>query len=202
MARNYKNPSIVSGLTLNDIINMDITTFNNLSLSDLRKVTGRLVSAGNKRLRNFRKNKESSPATRYIERSGGDFSTKGKDIGGLRAEYTRIRNFLTSDTSTLKGWRKVRKETRRGLEKAGITVSKENWDKMWKAYEELKEKSPEVANRALKYAVLKDIADMADNDDLTEEQIVQDLEKKISKIYEDYMEMNKDVDISDFFEIQ
>ena len=38
MARKYKQPSIVSGMTIQDILNMDIDTFNKLNTSDMRKV--------------------------------------------------------------------------------------------------------------------------------------------------------------------
>ena len=59
MARTYKQPSIVSGMTIQDILNMDNKTFNSLNTSDMRKVVGRLVSAGNKRLRSFERAGES-----------------------------------------------------------------------------------------------------------------------------------------------
>ena len=73
MARIYKQPSLVSGMTVQDILNMDNTTFNKLTESEMRKVVGRLVSAGNKRLRSFERAGESSPATRHGEKSGGVF---------------------------------------------------------------------------------------------------------------------------------
>ena len=203
MARTYKNPSIVSGLSIQDILNMDNATFNKLSTSDMRKVVGRLVSAGNKRLRSFERAGESSPATRHVAKSGGSFSTKGKDLNALRSEYTRAKNFLQSKTGTRKGWKQVKKETISGLKKNGVQMNEKQFDKLWKSYEDLKELSPEVANRGLKYSVLKDVADMVIDDNKSAEEIATALHENLSQIYEQQVELENGVDgVSGFFEIE
>lgn len=200
MARNKK--SIVSGMSTNDILNMDINNFNSLNASDLRKVVGRLVSTGNKRLRSFEKAGESSPATRYIENSGGVFTTRGKDLNALRAEYSRARNFLQSKTGSRRGWKQVKKQTISGLKKQGIKMSEKQFESVWKAYEELKELSPEVANRSLKYGVLKDIVDMVDDETKSAEEIATTLHDNLSKIYEEQAATAYDSDgVSEFFEL-
>ena len=93
---NYKNPSIVSGISISDILSMDNATFDSLGEKPLRMIVGRLVSAGNKRLRNFEKKQETSPAERYVMEHGGMFSTKGKNLNALRAEFKRAKDFLES----------------------------------------------------------------------------------------------------------
>ena len=203
MARKYKQPSIVSGMSVQDILNMDINTFNKLNTSDLKKIVGRLVSAGNKRLRSFGRAGESSPATRYVEKSGGAFSTKGKDLNALRAEYTRAKNFLQAKTGTRKGWTKIKRETIKSLRKQGVEMSEKQFDKVWRAYEDLKELSPEVANRGLKYSVLKDVADMATDERKSADEIATSLNENLSRIYEEQAGLNNGVDgVSGFFEIE
>ena len=203
MARKYKQPSIVSGMSVQDILNMDINTFNKLNTSDLRKVVGRLVSAGNKRLRSFERAGESSPATRHVAKSGGAFSTKGKDLNALRAEYTRAKNFMQAKTGTRKGWKQVKKETIQGLKKQGVEMSENQFDDVWKAYEDLKELSPEVANRGLKYSVLIDVADMVTDTDKSADEIATALHDNLSQIYEEQAGLNNGVDgVSGFFEIE
>ena len=202
MARTYKQPSIVSGMSVNDILNMDIDTFNKLGLSDMRKVVGRLVSAGNKRLRSFERAGESSPATRHVAKSGGAFSTKGKDLNALRAEYTRARNFLTSRTGTRAGWEKVKKDTTKALKKQGVDVYPEQFEDLWKSYEDLKELDPEVATKKLKYTVLTDISNMLDDKATSPEEIAVELHSKLDLIYEQRAELENDVDgVSRFFEL-
>lgn len=202
MARVYKQPSIVSGMSVNDILNMDIDTFNKLGLSDMRKVVGRLVSAGNKRLRSFERAGESSPATRHVAKSGGAFSTKGKDLNALRAEYTRARNFLTSRTGTRVGWKKVKKDTTQALKKQGVDVSPEQFDDLWTAYEDLKELDPEVATKKLKYAVLTDVSNMLEDKSASPDEIATELHSKLDLIYEQRAEIENGSDgVSGFFEL-
>lgn len=203
MTRTYKHPSYVSGMSVQDILNMDIETFNKLNKTDLQKVVGRLVSAGNKRLRAFERKGESSPATRHVTKSGGKFSTKGKDLNALRAEYTRAKNFMQSKTGTLRGWKQVKKETIRGLKKQGVNMNESQFDDVWKAYEELKELSPEVANRGLKYSVLKDVADMVTDTNKSADEIAVTMHDNLSRIYEEREELSDGIDgVSGFFEIE
>ena len=203
MVRKYKQPSIVSGLSVQDIINMDIDTFNKLNTSDLRKVVGRLVSAGNKRLRSFERADERSPATRHVAKSGGKFSTKGKDLNALRSEYTRVKNFMQAKTGTRKGWKQVKKETIASLKKHGVEMTESQFDDVWAAYEDLKELSPEVANRGLKYSVLKDVADMVMDTNKSSDEIAMALNENLSRIYEEQAGLNNGVDgVSGFFEIE
>lgn len=203
MARIYKQPSIVSGMSVQDILNMDNATFNKLTESEMRKVVGRLVSAGNKRLRSFERSGESSPATRHVEKSGGVFSTKGKDLNALRAEYTRAKNFMQAQTGSRKGWTKTKRETIEGLRKQGVEMSEKQFENVWKAYEDLKELSPEVANRGLKYSVLKDVANMVTDENKSADEIATALHENLSQIYEEQARLDHDVDgVSGFFEIE
>lgn len=203
MARAYKQLSVVSGMSVQDILNMDIETFNKLNTSDLRKVVGRLVSAGNKRLRSFERAGESSPATRHVAKSGGAFSTKGKDLNALRSEFTRAKNFMQAKTGTRKGWKQVRKETIQGLQKHGVEMNENQFESVWKAYEDLKELSPEVANRGLKYSVLKDVADMVTDTDKSADEIAMAIHENLSQIYEEQAGLNNGIDgVSGFFEIE
>lgn len=199
----YKQQSIVSGLKIKDILNMSIDKFNKLTEKDLRKIVGRLVSAGNKRLRNFEKNEESSPATRYIEKSGGKFTTKGKNLNQLRAEYMRAKNFLESKTSTRAGWKKVKRETSKGLKGAGINLSENQFNDVWKTFEKLKEISPEVANLNLKYITLKEISDIISTNNYTSSEIVERVTNKLSEIYEQRERIENNVNgVSDFFVLE
>ena len=185
MLTTYKQPSIVSGLSVNDILDMDIKEFNSLKESDLRKIVGRLVSAGNKRLRYFERNGEKSPATRYINKSGGPFSTKGKDLNALRAEYVRAKDFLQSKTGTMRGWKKVKNDTINTLkEKYKINMTDDQWDDVWETYEKLKEESPDIAERGQKYEVLEEIVDELTHTTKSAEEIAIEMHKKLDSIYE------------------
>lgn len=194
----------VSGKSISDITNMDYDTFIRLNTSDMRKVVGRLVSAGNKRLRSFEKAGEISPATKWVERSGGKFSTKGKNLNQLRAEFRRARDFLSSETGTRKGWDKVKKEVIEKLkEKGKVEITDEQYDDFWKAYEKLKQLDPNVSSKALKYSSLKEIHDEIEDKTEEPEEVAVKIYNRIDQIYEQAEEEDEeDVDgVSSFFDL-
>ena len=100
----------VKGLSIQQIMNIDLNTFNSLKESDLRHITSRLVSAGNKRIRRLEKLDINSPAYQSLG-NNKKFSTKldtsvssQQRVNRLRPEFSRIRSFLTSKTSTARGY--------------------------------------------------------------------------------------------------
>lgn len=199
----YKQPSIVSGKSVTDILNMDIRDFNKLGLSDLRKVVGRLVSAVNKRIRRFTKSGISTPATRALEKSGGMLSTKGKDLNQLRTEYARGRDFLNMETSSRKGFQEVQNKTVETLKTRGVDVTTDELDDIFEVYGRLKEIDPSVTYMSWKYELLTDIAQM-DNTQDVQTRIMQ-AKERYNELYEEHQEQfGRDVTlygVSGFFEI-
>lgn len=118
----------VKGLKVKDILNIDLDAFNNLNESQLRALTSRLVSASNKRIRRLKERDINSPAIRGL----GDieqFSTKLNEdvtpeqrVNQLRSRFAKIRNFMTSETSTISGFNKFVKRIKTKLaEDLGMT---------------------------------------------------------------------------------
>lgn len=236
MPKAYKQKSIVSGLSINDIMSMDIRDFNKLSESDLRKVTGRLVSAGNKRMRRMESAGIESPSLRRAKKSGGAFSVKDKNLNQLRSEFMRAKAFLQSPTSSIKGYKEVQKKTIEGLKKQGIDVKKEVIDsltqgmtekeeksyikslggkkefnkivedeinkklsRIFTSYEQLKELSPNVAQRGLKYAVLREISESVTDTQKSTDEIALAINSQLSEIYESESTYDEFTGVSGFF---
>ena len=201
--KKYKQPSIVSGMSVNDILNMDIRDFNKLGLSDLRKVVGRLVSAVNKRIRRFMKSGISTPATRSLEKSGGMLSTKGKDLNQLRTEYARGRDFLNMETSSRKGYEDVQKKTVETLKERGVDVTTEELDDIFEVYGKLKEIDPSVGVILSSSQVIGEISKL-DNSQDVQTRIMQ-AKERYNELYEENQEQfGRDVTlygVSGFFEI-
>lgn len=197
--KTYKQQSIVSGKSISDILNMDIGTFNKLDISDMRKVVGRLVSAGNKRIRNFEKSGQTSPALRQVRQSGGAFSTKGKNLNQLRNEFMRAKGFIENKSSTVTGWKKIKKQTVENLRKQGVNVTTENLDSVLRAYEKLKEVDPSISSKAFKYRVMGEIASQPERMDI-EERILE-MQERLDDIYEEGMKLDDEYSVSDFFEM-
>jgi len=202
MARNYKQLSIVSGLSVKDILSMSQSEFSKYSISDQRKILGRLVSAGNKRIRAFEKNNDTSPAYENLIKSGGKFSTRGKDSEGLKLELERARTFLKQETSSLKNWNKVKKKILKDLEsKAGIKIPGKDLGELLNIISQARQDM--VVTRGMKYQIMKNVAiEIASGKRRTTDEIINDVRNTVNKAYkeaQDYAEKARSM--SDFFEI-
>ena len=108
-------------MTTSELLNLSSVEISKLKKPQLRKIVQTLASTSNKRLKRLQQKGISTPASRYVNKSG-KFSTKGKNINQLRAEYIRAKNFLQSKTSTLKGYKQFKKEVQMIYEPAGYPV--------------------------------------------------------------------------------
>jgi hypothetical protein len=179
----YKQPSIVSGKSVNQILSMDVDVLNKLGKKDLQKITGRLVSAANKRIRRAKEKGVDSPAFAYIRDNGGKFSTRGKTLNQLRSEFVKAKNFLEAETSTVKGAEQFKAESISLLKDAGVNVSNENFDTVMKAVTNLMRNNKKVASRGMKYRMQEE-AEILAKQGYTQEQIESELDAEINKLYE------------------
>lgn len=116
-----------------------------------RKEASRLVSLANKRVQRLEYNglKDSPAYKKYLE-TGGKFSVRGKTHNQLQAEVSRLRNFIDSETSTVRGVTNTLKEM---ANNTGIK---------YRNLEDLRSKAPkffELASKVEQY--LRTVEDMA-----------------------------------------
>ena len=152
------------GYSINDIMDMGIEEFSNLTKPQLREAVSRLASAANKRLKRVSKDDIVSPAQIEAIESGGKFSTKGKSEIELQVEFRRVSNFLRDKTSTVTGARQLEEDVRAELKKRyGIGIDKSNFRDMLKTFKSLYDESPSTQARKLRYGKLKDFDIEIDN---------------------------------------
>lgn len=118
----------VTGFSINDIVNMDYDFIRQLSRRELAKLTSRLVSATNKRIRRLQKSEIGSHSFalhNLLRRTGGEqLSVKGKTQGQVQNVFSIAKNFLTSKTSTVRGFKRVLKNMKTTIEsKTGLPIS-------------------------------------------------------------------------------
>lgn len=191
----------VKGKSIQDILNMDVKTFNNLTTPELRKVVGRLVSAGNKRLRRAEKAGITSPAHESVKESGGMFSAKGKTHEQLKAEFMRAKAFLKSPTSTQKGAKKFAKDMAKRLKEKGVEgVSESNVVEVIKRIHDMKEDIPQFADIMYKDSTKK-IYEKYRKGKISFDEMNEMLKAESESAYEKKQEQSADVDVSRFFEI-
>ena len=114
-------------------------TINKLDFSDYmkagevkenRKRISRLVSLANKRLKRLEEaGLDDSPAyQKWVEAGAEKFSVKGKDHNQLQRELSRLKNFIESETSTVRGVNNVLKQMAQntGIEYSNMQELKDN----------------------------------------------------------------------------
>ena len=197
----YKQPSMVSGLQVKDILATDVSDLNKLNKKQMQMITGRLVSAGNKRLRRLEQAGLKSPAYNYIMQHGGYFSTKGKNLNQLRSEFIRIKNFMESETGNVKGAREFVKNSIDSLAKEGVNLTEDEFQDVMEAYEALKRNNPKVAERSLKYNIINDVQKLVQKgmskDDILLEMSKEEVDSSYEKMQDEVQEQNEGV--SGFF---
>ena len=197
----------IKGLKISDIMDLSWERLNNLTLKEMRQLTGRLVSASNKRIRRLSKTARgtSSFAYQYVEERGKNFSTRGKDINQLRTEFKTAKQFLSMKTSTIKGWKKYRKEMeqRTGYATSGESVewSESTWKKYWKVYRRFSETHGGTYKKGDSDRIQQMLTEIMNSND--KRKSADSFQKMIEDEYTDMYEsdMDKDTDLSDVFDI-
>lgn len=143
----------VEGKSIETLLKNGSAHLHQYTESNLRAIVTRLSSAANKRLKRAG-DQSDSPAVLEVARSGGKFSSKGKDHEGLKQEFLRIKAFLQDPTSTKAGWEKVKREAVKKAGEKGAKPSYSNRKKSsqkapaptvtYETYEESEYQDPDV----------------------------------------------------------
>lgn len=176
--------------TAKQILAMDEKQWLQLSEQEMRKATKILVDVAAKRVKRLEQQIPklgASPALATVDR-GGKFTTKGKNLNQLRQEFMRVKGFLKNYESTVKGFKKIKKQTAEKLKKGGVIISPENESRMWNIYRKYAELDNRMnGDKDFKYNILREIAEYID-DDLGDDTITEKLEAKYHADYEEYMQ--------------
>lgn len=194
----------VTGLSIKDIASLGKNTIDQLSKSDLSRVTSRLVSAMNKRIRYLGKSEVGrlSPTYQAYERRvqkglgrDGFYSVKGKDPQQLKDLYRQLSKSLNSDVTTVRGWKQHRKEV---LDQIGYDFNndQDREKKFWELYRKFQEQDPsykqyrkEISDKVLSY-----IANEIGSDYTDSEENIKMIQDKVDELYEEFMGEENDED--------
>lgn len=198
----------IKGLKISDIMDISWEKLNSLNLEDMRQLTGRLVSASNKRIRRLSTAKRgtSSFAYQYIEERGKTFSTRGKDINQLRTEFKTAKQFLSMKTSTIKGWNKYRKEMEQRTGYITDDESKEwsdsTWKKYWKVYRRFTETHGGTYKKGDSDRIQRMLTEIMNSNDKRKsaDSFQKIIEDEYTEMYEN--SFSDTSDITDFFDLE
>ena len=198
----------LSGVSIDQLVNINATELKSYDRDNLARILVKLDSAANKRITRLEKGGYSTPALRssHIDR-GERFSVKGKSLKELRSQYIQVTNFLKSETSTVKGYKKFLNRIKKSFEDKGVKIGAntakdvENFlDKETRIYDWLKERNPIIEESGYKYEAMLRISEYVNKSDLTETSIKKKMNKWMKKTYEEEQKRHS-IDTSNFFDI-
>lgn len=195
----------IKGLSIEDIMNMDWDRLKGLSDTEMRTLTSRLVSASNKRIRRLEKTSrgKSSLAYQSVESRGRNFSVRNKTPNQVKQEFRLAKQFLSMKTSTVKGWKKYRKqvEERTGYATSGESVnwSERTWSKYWKVFRRFEEEHGGTFKKGDSDRILQMLTEIMNSND--KRKSADSFQQMIEDEYDDMYESDEDDDIDDFFDL-
>ena len=122
---------------------LDISDFSKLTYKELREATSTLSSVANKRVERLENRgfKNSIAYANYSQgKSGGErFTIKNKNRQEVEIEYRRLRNFLTSKSSTITGAKAERSKVLNTLGLQNENITDEEYNQITNALSRLKD---------------------------------------------------------------
>ena len=171
-------------MTLKDIQMMGAEELSRLSFSEMKAITKQLQNAINRRVRNISATGEYSAGVEILVDSGGLITTLGKNRNQLYHEVARGLDFLSKQTSTVKGTIAVRKERELRMfgetrEEAGIPFeeAEERLREKYKQYREWEESHRDIISHAGSPETFNKFSKMVQEDKYTPEELTEELYK-------------------------
>lgn len=185
--------------TIKSILRMDISEFSRMGKKELSSIVTQMASAANKRVKGLveRQNK-TSPAYRGAEKTRSPEQEKRGKLFGLgrgkhtmsevRKEFARLRNFMQSPASTSAGYEKQLGKTVDDLQKMwGLDITVGEAKNIFSEYDKMKERFPQLGERAFKYDLAKMIAEGGQMPETAE-----DVNNIMSRLREQYEQRERD----------
>ena len=144
----------VSGLSTEDILNMDVNDINRMNNRTAKALASRLVSSMNKRIRSLRKKAKDSQALNTLP-EGFQFSTKGLNRNEVRSLIGEMIQFGKMKTSTVKGWKAYRKDVESKLGKGRSLSELKDEGAFWDVFRKLQESNHAIFQKISSDEILK-----------------------------------------------
>ena len=161
----------VSGKSFTDIMNISIKELQSMSRSDVAKVTSRLVSVANKRIRRMVKS--------GFKIKNFHFSINALAKEDIIQEFKELKNFLNDKRYSIKGQKEIIKKINQKLEEKGYEKIK-NSSQFWDIYDRLIDESKLFEK--FKYQTWEVIQEYIDsNDDIDFKEVKAIAKKEIYK---------------------
>ncbi len=184
-------------MRIEDILDLEPGELMKLDRPQLAKIVSQMSSVANKRVSRLKKSGVQSQALENVNRGGGSFGVRGKNINQLRSEYKRARGFLQSKSSTVKGAKAVNKRIE---EQIGGSLTPAQFKDFWGAYNRLEELEPNFLREYGSEQMQRFLRNELEENNLSLDELLQSGLEEIQRQYEENTESMFD-DLGEFFEI-
>ena len=185
---------------------MDWEQLNNLTESEMKQITSRLVSASNKRIKRLEQTTmgTSSFAYQKVESRGKKFSVRGKNLNQVKQEFKLAKQFLQYKTSTVSGWKKYRSKMEQRVSGETYGESQQwkdaTWKKFWKVYRRFEETNGGTFKKGDSDRIQQMLHEIFTNED--KRHSVDYFSDVLDEKYNDLYEEETEDDIDDYFDIE
>ena len=198
----------VGGLSIKDIMNIPMGELSTYSLTDIKNLTSRLVSAGNKRARRFIAKYGANSIKLKSYTSKGKFSVKGiKTTKEALDEFERVSEFLSRKTSSIKGMKEFKKQLEgsssyyfynEGENEIIQIVDEESSveeGKVWQTLDDIINKNRDLFSKSGVYEVHNVVKDyMEDKGKTDTKEFSEEERKELKEIIDGYIQNNGRID--------
>lgn len=198
-------------MRIDDILNMDIDKLSRMNRRELAKVVSQLSSSANKRLRRLEQQGLTDSYAYNKAQTVGDFSVKGKNTNQLRKEFARVRDFINSKTSSVKGYKKFLGEVSTRVSGGNKSIGKKVYGDLglrkqfWSVYNRVKESYPSLFGSKGDSTRMQELIALilADNADKSDDDIMNIVRENINNLYEkteaDFEKRENEIEENDAF---
>lgn len=185
-------------MTVKDLINLDINDFNRMKKDELKQAVNTMSNAIRKRIKRFEESEFSIEDISVFDKFRDSYiSVKGKTLNQLRHEFVRARSVLKSPTGSVREYRSTRNKSISKLAKKNVTVTPEQYDNFWKAYNRLQKTdkgSGARSNKEFKYNLIREISEYMNGEDIDMDEVTTALYNELERIYDETMDELGDTD--------
>lgn len=182
--------------SMKSLLNLTAAQINKMSRKELASVVSSLGKTANQRLTRIEQANVNTPQYQKAMREGGRFRARNKSLNQLRNEYVRVKEFLNSKTSSLRGYRQTKRDFEKRMGGNNKPLTDKQYERFWKF-----ERKTRAISGGFNYVDRMKIAYQVftENKYASFDDLLATYEKRLNNAYEEREGIEKEYSASQFF---
>ena len=180
---------------MKNLLNLTAAQINKMNRKELANVVTSLGKTANQRLTRIEQANINTPQYQKAMREGGRFKARNKSLNQLRNEYVRVKEFLNSKTSSLRGYRQTKREFEKRMD-SDVKLTDKQYERFWKF-----ERKTRAISGGFNYVDRMKVAYQVftENKYASFDELLATYEKRLSNAYEERETVENEYSASQFF---